>query len=81
MSTTVNIESHGPGAAAKTGSKAGAVVTTTGITSSSITGYTQGDRILRVTPALSSTLGLPAGLYERVGTDGSGNPTYAPYDR
>lgn len=78
--STINVEVHGADRSAAKG-KSGSPVTTTGVNVASITGYTLNDRILRVTPALSSTLGLPAGVYERVGQDSSGNPTYAPYNR
>lgn len=72
----LNFEVHGSRAVGKGSTPA----TITGVNSSAISGYAN-DRVVIVTPAMATTMGVPAGPYERVGFDASGNITYAPANR
>lgn len=74
---TINFQLHGSGKAP--GGKAG-VSTITGINTSGISGWNF-DRVIVISASLSATLKVPAGAYEHVGADASGNWTYAPADR
>lgn len=51
-----------------------------GIDIATLTGVNQFDRLIIVTPAMS-TSGVPPGAYEHVAQDSSGNWTYAPANR
>jgi hypothetical protein len=44
-------------------------------------GVSQFDRLIILTPAMVAATGIPAGAYEHVGEDSSGNWTYAPARR
>jgi hypothetical protein len=74
---TVNFESRG---GHKTGNGKGGDSVQTGVDTTPIAGFNN-DRVIIVTAALSQTLKVPPGAYERVSQDASGNWTYAPANR
>jgi hypothetical protein len=74
---TINFEHQG--SRVGQGGKGGGA-TASGINTASIPGFVTNQRVVTVTRALSSVIGVSEGVYEHSGEDASGNWTYRKTD-